>query len=220
MTNPYIAATYERIAKYGTADFYKGDIARQIAAFSEANGGLLKMKDLQDHRSTWVDPVSTTYRGYEVWELPPNGQGIAVLEILNLLEQFDVKGMGHNSTEFLHLYIEAKKLAYADRARFYADPEFAKDLPIRQLISKGYAAIQKKRIDLQRAALEVPPGDPRLNPRRHHLHHRGRQGSQLCLADFRAFPRLGLRPGAGRSGLRPAGPRHALQPRPEASQSP
>ncbi len=162
MTNPFIAATYERIARHGAADFYKGDIARRIAAFSEANGGLLAMKDLEDHRSTWVDPVSTTYRGYEVWELPPNGQGIAVLEILNLLEQFDIKGMGHNSAEFLHLYIEAKKLAYADRARFYADPEFAKDLPIRQLISKEYAAIQRKRIDLQRAALEVPPGDPKL----------------------------------------------------------
>lgn len=163
MTNPYIAATYERIASEGAADFYKGDIARRIATFSEANGGLLAMKDLEDHRSTWVDPVSTIYRGYEVWELPPNGQGIAVLEILNLLEPFDIKGMGHNSAEFLHLYIEAKKLAYADRARFYADPDVAKDLPIRQLISKEYAAAQRKRIDLQRAALEVPAGDPKLS---------------------------------------------------------
>lgn len=162
MTNPYIAATYERIAREGAADFYQGDIARRIAAFSEANGGILTMKDLEDHRSTWVDPVSTTYRGYEVWELPPNGQGIAVLEILNLLEPFDIKGMGHNSAGFLHLYIEAKKLAYADRARFYADPEFARDLPIKRLISKEYAAIQRERIDLQRAALEVPPGDPDL----------------------------------------------------------
>ncbi|MGQ9652130.1 MAG: gamma-glutamyltransferase [Phycisphaerae bacterium] len=160
MTNPYIAATYERIAGAGAADFYKGDIAQQIAAFSKANGGLLTLKDLEDHRSTWVDPVSTTYRGYEVWELPPNSQGIAVLEILNLLEPFDIRSMGHNSAEFLHLYIEAKKLAYADRARFYADPEVAKDLPIKQLISKEYAAAQRKRIDLQRAALEVPPGDP------------------------------------------------------------
>jgi gamma-glutamyltranspeptidase/glutathione hydrolase len=162
MTNPYIAATYERIAKDGAAVFYKGAIARQIVAFSEANGGLFAMKDFEDHRSTWVDPVSTTYHGYEVWELPPNGQGIAVLEMLNLLEPYDIKGMGPNSPEFLHLFVEAKKLAYADRARFYADPEVATGLPIAGLISKPYAERRRKRIDMKHAALEVPAGDPKL----------------------------------------------------------
>jgi len=163
MTNPYIAATYERIAKGGRDVFYRGDIARQIVAFSEANGGLFAMRDFEDHRSTWVEPLCTTYRGYEVWELPPNGQGIAVLEMLNLLEAFDIQGMGTNSAEFLHLFIEAKKLAFADRARFYADPEVAKGLPIAELISKPYAERQRRRIDMRRAALEVEPCDPRLS---------------------------------------------------------
>ncbi len=162
MTNPYIAVTYEQIAREGAAAFYRGGIARRIVAYSEASGGLFAMKDFEDHRSTWVDPVSTTYRGYRVWELPPNGQGIAVLEMLNLLEPFDIKAMGHNSAEFLHLFIEAKKLAYADRARFYADPEVAGGLPIAELISKPYAERQRKRIDLRRAALAVEPGDPTL----------------------------------------------------------
>jgi gamma-glutamyltranspeptidase / glutathione hydrolase len=162
MTNPYLAETYGRIAREGASVFYRGDIARQIVAFSQANGGLFAMKDFEDCHATWVEPVSSTYRGFQVWELPPNGQGIAVLEILNLLEGYDVKGMGHNSPDFLHAFIEAKKLAYADRARWYADPEFAKDLPIAELISKPYADRQRKRIDMKRAALEVPAGDPKL----------------------------------------------------------
>ncbi len=163
MTNPFVAATYARIAELGPAEFYHGEIARRMVEFSKANGGLFALKDFEDHHSTWVEPVSTSYRGYEVWELPPNGQGIAALQILNLLEPYDIKGMGHNSPEFIHLFIEAKKLTYEDRARFYADPEVAKDVPIAGLISKEYAARRGKLIDPARAAREIPAGDPKLS---------------------------------------------------------
>jgi len=162
MTNPYLAATYRQIARQGRDAFYRGEIARQIVAFSEANGGLFSLRDFADHASTWVDPVSTSYRGYDVWELPPNGQGIAVLQILNLLEPFDLKSLGHNSADYLHLFIEAKKLAYADRAVFYADPEVEKRLPMAELISKSYADRRRALIDRAKAAREVPVGDPKL----------------------------------------------------------
>lgn len=162
MTNPRLARTYRLLAREGRGAFYHGDIARRMVAFSERAGGLFGLRDFEHHASTWVEPLSTSYRGHDVWELPPNGQGIAVLQMLNLLEPFDVKAMGHNSAEFLHLFVEAKKLAFADRARYYADPEVEKDLPIAELITKKYAARQRRRIDAGRAALEVPAGDPRL----------------------------------------------------------
>ena len=157
--NPAIAATYHLLAEGGRDAFYRGEIARRIVAYSEKVGGLFTMRDLEDHSSTWVDPASTTYRGYTVWEIPPNGQGIAVLEILNVLEGFDLKSLGHNSADYLHLLIEAKKLAFADRARFYADPAMAK-VPIKQLISKAYGEKQRARIDMNRAASALKPGDP------------------------------------------------------------
>ena len=119
------------------------------------------MKDFTDHRSTWVDPVSTNYRGYDVWELPPNGQGIAALEMLNVLEGYDLASMGAGSAEYLHLFVEAKKLAFADRAKFYADPKF-NSLPVSELISKPYAVRQRARIDTRRAASDVDAGDPIL----------------------------------------------------------
>ncbi len=159
--NPNLAATYRLLAEQGRDAFYKGTIAQRIVAFSEANGGFFSMRDFQDHTSEWVEPVSTTYRGYRVWELPPNGQGIAALEMLNILEGYDLRSMGPGSPEYLHLFIEAKKLAFADRARYYADPDFA-DVPVRELISKEYARRQRERIDPNRAATDVPPGDPRL----------------------------------------------------------
>ena len=159
--NPNLAATYELLAEKGRDAFYHGSIAQRIAAFSESNGGYLAMKDFTDHRSTWVDPVSTSYRGHRVWELPPNGQGIAALEILNVLEGYDLTKMDHLDPEYLHLFIEAKKLAFADRAKFYADPDFA-DLPVDELISKSYADRQRLRIDRERAATDVPAGDPKL----------------------------------------------------------
>ena len=157
--NPALAQTYRLLAAGGREVFYRGEIARGLVAHSEERGGVLTMRDLEDHTSTWIDPVSTTYRGYTVWEMPPNGQGIAALEMLNILEGFDLKSLGHNTAPYLHLLIEAKKLAFADRARFYADPEIA-EVPIAQLISKPYGERQRARIDLEHAAQSVPPGDP------------------------------------------------------------
>ena len=133
----------------------------EIVRISRTSGGYFSHRDFADHASEWVQPVSTSYRGYDVWELPPNGQGIAVLEMLNILEGYDLRALGRKSAEYLHLFIEAKKLAFADRAKFYADPAFA-DLPIKELISKDYAARQRKRIDPRRAAVDVPAGDPQL----------------------------------------------------------
>ncbi len=159
--NPRLAKTYQSIADQGRDVFYRGEIARKIVAFSEKHGGFFGLRDFEDHRSDWVDPVSASYRGYDVWELPPNGQGIAALEILNILEGYDISSLGRHSAEYLHLFIEAKKLAFADRARFYADPA-GQDLPVRDLISKQYATRQRARIDPKRAATDVPAGDPKL----------------------------------------------------------
>jgi gamma-glutamyltranspeptidase/glutathione hydrolase len=159
--NPNLARSYRLIADKGRDAFYKGPIARAIVAFSEANGGLFSIKDFADHTSTWVEPVSTTYRGYQVWEIPPPGQGIAVLEMLNLLEGYDLKKMGPESADWWHLFLEAKKLAYADRARFYADPDFVK-VPVAELISKPYADQRRKLIDMSKAMTRIPAGDPRL----------------------------------------------------------
>jgi len=159
--NRNLAATYRAIASGGRDAFYKGPIAQQIVAFSQANGGYFSQKDFDDHASEWVEPVSTNYHGYDVWELPPNTQGIAALEMLNMLELYDVRSMGHNSADFIHLFVEAKKLAFADRAKYYADPAF-EQIPVAQLISKKWAHHQRIRIDLSQAALDVPAGDPKL----------------------------------------------------------
>ncbi|HEY2411930.1 MAG TPA: gamma-glutamyltransferase [Pirellulaceae bacterium] len=161
MKLPQLAATLKLIAAQGRDAFYKGPIAQKIVAYSQSHGGYFSMADFTDHTDDWIEPVSTNYRGYDVWELPPNGQGIAALEMLNVLEHFDLKSLKHNSAEHLHLFIEAKKLAFADRAKFYADPAFGK-LPVSELISKDYGIRQAKRIDRTRAAADVPPGDPRL----------------------------------------------------------
>lgn len=160
--NPNLGATYRMIAERGRDAFYLGPIAIEIVKFSQQNGGYFSLRDFSEHTSEWIEPVSANYRGYDVWELPPNGQGIAALEMLNILESHDVKALGHNSADLLHLFVEAKKLAFADRAKFYADPAFA-TLPVKELISKEYAARQLKRIDPQRAALDVPAGDPVLS---------------------------------------------------------
>lgn len=159
--NPNLADTYERIASGGRAEFYRGVTAKKIVAYSEANEGFFSAEDFDTHTSTWIEPVSTTYRGHEVWELPPNGQGIAALEILNVLEGYDVAKLGRHSPEYLHLFVEAKKLAFADRAKFYSDPDFNR-LPIAELISRRYATQQRDRIDIEKAATDVDAGDPRL----------------------------------------------------------
>ena len=157
--NPRLADTYRKIAAGGREAFYRGDIARGIHRYMAGQGGFLSYDDLAAHRSEWVQPVSTAYRGYEVWELPPNGQGIAVLQMLNLLEDDDLAGMGWGSPAYLHRLIEAKKLAFEDRARFYADPAFA-EAPVAGLISKRYARERRRLIDPERASVTLPGGDP------------------------------------------------------------
>jgi gamma-glutamyltranspeptidase / glutathione hydrolase len=159
--NPALASTLETLARDGRDAFYKGDIARTIAAYMAEQGGYLTYEDLASHTSTWVEPVSTSYRGYDVWQLPPNGQGIAVLQILNILEPYDLAKMGFGSADYLHLFLEAKKLAFEDRAKFYADPDF-NDLPVARLISKEYAAARRALIDPERAARSYEAGNPAL----------------------------------------------------------
>ena len=160
--NPYLARTYRRIAEGGRDAFYRGAIAKELVAASENVGGLFTLEDFQDHTSTWVQPVSTNYRGYDLWELPPNGQGIAALQMLNILEGFELEPLRHNSAEYLHLLIEAKKLAFEDRARYYADMDFA-DVPVAALISKSYAAKRRRLIRRHRALEEIRLEDPRLS---------------------------------------------------------
>ncbi len=155
--NPDLANTLEKIARNGRDEFYKGDIAKTIARYMKDQGGFLSLEDLASHHSEWVDPVSTNYRGYDVWELPPNGQGIATLQILNILELYNIKSMGFGSPEYIHLFTEAKKLAYEDRAKFYADPDFA-EVPVNWLISKEYAKERNSLISMDRAALSYPAG--------------------------------------------------------------
>lgn len=155
--NPMLANTLQMIADGGRDAFYKGDIARTIAAYMNEQGGFLSYDDLSSHQSEWVEPASTNYRGYDVWELPPNGQGIAALQILNILELYDVKSMGFGSEEYMHVLVEAKKLAFEDRAMYYADPAF-NQLPVDRLISKEYAAERAKLIKPDRAGRSYPAG--------------------------------------------------------------
>jgi gamma-glutamyltranspeptidase/glutathione hydrolase len=149
--NAALARDYELIAAEGRMAFYEGPIATAIEDVVRGNGGFLGRDDLAAHRSEWVEPVASTYRGWQVFELPPNGQGIAVLQMLNILEGFDLGALEWGSAEHLHLLIEAKKLAFEDRARFYADPHFAA-VPTERLISKDYAAARRALIDRERAA--------------------------------------------------------------------
>lgn len=156
--NPYLASTLEKIAQGGRDAFYKGDIARTIARYMKDQGGFLSYEDLADHHSEWVDPVSTNYRGYDIWELLPNGQGIAALQILNILEGYDIASMGFGSKAYIHAFVEAKKLAYEDRAKYYADPAF-NNIPVEQLVSKEYAAKRRSLVNPERAARSYPAGE-------------------------------------------------------------
>lgn len=157
--NPYLANTLEIISKEGRDAFYKGEIARKIVDYMKKEGGFFSMRDFEEHKSDWIEPVSSNYRGFDVWELPPNGQGIAVLQILNILENYDIKKMGFGSAEYIHTFVEAKKLAFEDRAKFYADPEFNK-IPVKGLISKEYAKERNKLINHDRAAKVYAAGNP------------------------------------------------------------
>lgn len=159
--NPDLAATYEKIARNGRDGFYKGPVAETIDRYARRVGSYLRKDDLATNQSTWIEPVSVNYRGHTVYELPPNGQGISVLQMLNLLEGFDLKRMGHNSADYLHVLVEAKKLAFEDRARYYADPDFSK-IPVADLLSKDYANQRRKLIDLSKASERLDAGDPAL----------------------------------------------------------
>ena len=156
--NPDLARTLRLIAKNGKKGFYEGETANTIANFIQKQGGFLSYDDLKNHKSEWIEPVSTNYRGYDIWELPPNGQGIAALQILNLLEAYDLRTMGFGSAEYIHHFVEAKKIAYADRAKYYADMDFNK-IPVDYLISKEYANLRRKEISSENAAIKVLPAD-------------------------------------------------------------
>ncbi|ADN75709.1 gamma-glutamyltransferase 2 [Ferrimonas balearica DSM 9799] len=158
--NPGLAYSYKLLAREGRDAFYRGEIARRIDEYMKAQGGYLSYDDLASHRSEWVDPVSVDYRGVTLWELPPPGQGIAALQILKLLEGYDLAAMGRDSAEFVHTFVEAKKLAFADRAKFYADPAFV-EVPVAELISTEYAEARRSEIG-PTAAKAVEPGNPAL----------------------------------------------------------
>jgi gamma-glutamyltranspeptidase/glutathione hydrolase len=159
--NPALARTYDLLAEAGRDGFYRGPIADSMVAFSRANGGFLSKEDLAENRSDWVEPISTTYRGATLWEIPPNGQGLAALQMLDILEGFDLRAMGRDSAAFWHTLVEAKKIAYEDRARWYADPEFAK-VPVAPLLSKEYARQRAGLIDPARAKPRIEAGQPAL----------------------------------------------------------
>jgi gamma-glutamyltranspeptidase/glutathione hydrolase len=157
-TNPKLGATLAAIAAGGRDVFYKGAVAAAIVADMKARNGLLDARDFADHRSDWVEPISTSYRGYDVYELPPNTQGFVVLEMLNILEGYDVGALGHNSAEYLHVLAEAKRIAFADRAAYLADPAFVPPSTLAALISKEYATARRRDINPQRAAARHAPG--------------------------------------------------------------
>ena len=155
--NPRLAKTFEIIAKGGRDAFYKGEIAQKIVDYVKEQGGFLSMRDFEDHHSDWVEPIRVNYRGYDIWELPPNGQGTAALQMLNILENYDIASMGFGSDEYMHLFIEAKKLAFEDRAKYYSDMDF-NTIPVEALISKAYA---KERMALikDQSARSYPAGE-------------------------------------------------------------
>ncbi len=155
--NPKLANTLSKIAVEGRDAFYKGEIARTIDGFMKAHGGYLSYDDLATHQSEWVEPVSVDYRGYRLWELPPNGQGIAALQILAILKGYDLAAMGFGSADHIHYFTEAKKLAFEDRAKFYADPQFV-EVPVDQLISDQYAQQRRKLISARRSARRYNAG--------------------------------------------------------------
>jgi gamma-glutamyltranspeptidase/glutathione hydrolase len=156
--NPRLASTLDIIAKDGRDAFYRGSVAQKIAADLGRRGGHVTAADLAAHRADWVAPISTNYRGYDVYELPPNNQGLVALEMLNILEGYDLKAIGHNSAEYLHLMVEAKRIAFADRNAYLADPAFVPDAVLRRLLSKEYAAERRREIDRARAAADYKPG--------------------------------------------------------------
>lgn len=202
--NPDLADTYQLLADGGRDAFYAGPIARTIDGYMRRIGGWLGYEDLAAHRGEWVEPISANYRGYEVWELPPNTQGLAAIEMLNVLEGFDLAAMGAGSADALHVMIEAKKLAYADRAKFYVDPRFA-ETPVEALMSKTYAAEQRARIRMGQADEAMEPGAPRGRADTVYLTVADRDGMMVSLIQSNYF--------AMGSGLVPDGLGFMLQNR-------
>lgn len=204
--NPDLANTYKEIASGGRDVFYRGDIARTIGEFVQEHGGFLTYEDMAAHYSEWVQPVSTNYRGYDLWELPPNTQGIAALQILNILEQFDIAAMGFDSAEYIHHFVEAKKLAFEDRAKFYSDMAF-NDIPVDWLISKEYAKERAQLINPERAGRSYEPGNPPMTGDTIYLTTADKHGNMVSLiqSNYR---------GMG-SGITPTGLGFVLQNRGE-----
>ncbi|HEX6109333.1 MAG TPA: gamma-glutamyltransferase [Ktedonobacteraceae bacterium] len=157
LRQPHLANTYRMLAKEGRDAFYRGPIAREITDYVQQSGGVLSMEDMQKHHSDWVEPISTNYRGYDVFEFPPNSQGLTALEMLNIIEGYNLKSLGYQTPEYLHILLEAKKLAFADRDQYISDPDFV-DVPVKRLISKEYAEQQRTRINVQRAVPNVAAG--------------------------------------------------------------
>ena len=156
--NPALANSLRQIAAHGRDAFYNGPMTDTMVKFLDANGGMHTLEDFRDFQPEWVEPVSTTYHGWTVYELPPNGQGVAALSMLNIMEHFPLAQYGHNSVDALHVMIEAKKLAYADMYKYVGDPRFTA-IPVKQMISKELADKRAKLIDMQKAACQVVPSD-------------------------------------------------------------
>ena len=156
--NKNLAENYKEIANTYGKSFYSGKIAENIVNTVNAQGGFFSMSDLNSFEPEWINPVSTNYRGYDVWELPPNGQGIAALQILNILERFDIESMGFGTSDYIHLFTEAKKVVYEDRAKYYAATNFS-DIPVEKLISKEYANERSKLINLKKSSKSFNPGN-------------------------------------------------------------
>ena len=213
--NPALAGSLRTIARDGRDAFYRGPLAEKIVRYSQSAGGLFALSDFSEHTTTFVDPVSTNYRGYDVWELPPNGQGIAALQMLNILESYDLKSLGPQTAETLHLMIEAKKLAYEDRAKYYADPEFAHS-PVSSLISKPYAAQRRAQLKTDQANLAPAPGEP-LQADTIYLTVVDREFNCVSLiqSNFHGF---GSHHVPGEPGFRASKPRFAVRARPQPSQ--
>jgi gamma-glutamyltranspeptidase / glutathione hydrolase len=157
--NPELARTYKLIAEAGRDTFYKGEIAAAILKTSKQHGGFLSAADLQEYSSEWVEPISATYRGWTVSELPPNGQGIGTLQMLNIMENFPLPAIPPQTADAVHIKIEAQKLAFADQRKYIADPRFS-DVPVRGLLSKEYAKQRAASISMSKAQCDVQPGEP------------------------------------------------------------
>ena len=175
---PDLVRTFKKIAMGGRDVFYKGEIAEAIAACSREHGGLITMQDLSDHTSTWVTPISTNYHGYDIYECPPNGQGLIALLALNILEGYDLRSLGHNSSGYLHLLIEAVKLAFADADKYVADPDFV-DIPLEGLLSKSYAEQRRRLIDTNKARQAVEAGVPNIEGDTVYLAVTDKEGNSL-----------------------------------------